>query len=147
MRKMIAVVALAAAALLPWVVEAKGGGKATVVPAGDLKWKDDPAHPGVQIAAVSGDPTKGAAKFFVKLPSGFAVGLHHHSADHFAAMISGTLVQNVDGQDQTLPPGSYFSYTGKKQHTTKCTDPAGCTIFVDAHGKWDVVEEKAAAKK
>jgi Domain of unknown function (DUF4437) len=148
-RKMIAVAAVAAAAFLPWVVEAKGGGKAVTVPAGDLKWKDAPgpdAPPGVQYAAVAGDPMKGAGKFFVKLPSGFSVGLHHHTADHFSVVVSGTVVQNVDGQDVTFPAGSYFSYTGKKQHTTKCTDPAGCIVFVDAHGKWDVVPEKTAAK-
>ncbi|MGZ6071067.1 MAG: DUF4437 domain-containing protein [Myxococcaceae bacterium] len=147
MRKTIAVVALAAAALLPWVVEAKGGGKSVNVPVGDLKWTDaGPETPGVQYAAVAGDPKKGAAKFFVKLPSGFSVGMHHHTADHFSVVVSGTLVQNVDGQDVTMPSGSYFSYTGKKQHTTKCTDPAGCILFVDAHGKWDVVPEKTAAK-
>jgi anti-sigma factor ChrR (cupin superfamily) len=143
---MIAVMALTAAALLPWAVEAKGGGKAVTVPAGDVKWKEDAEHPGVQYAPVAGDPMKGAAKFFIKLPSGFNVPLHHHSADHFGVVISGTFVQNVDGQDVTMPAGSYFSYTGKKQHTTKCTDPAGCLIFVDAHGKWDVVPEKTAAK-
>ena len=60
--------------------------------------------------------------------------------------MSGTMVFGVDGKDSTLPSGSYFSFTGKKQHTTKCTDPAGCIIFVDAHGKWDVVPEKPAAK-
>ena len=147
MRKMIAVVALAAAALLPWAVEAKGGGKAVTIPASDLKWKDaGPDTPGVQIAAVAGDPSKGAAKFFVKLPSGFSAPLHHHTADHAAVVVSGTVVQNVDGQDFTFTPGSYFAYTGKKQHTTKCTDPAGCIIFVDTHGKWDVVPEKTAAK-
>ena len=149
MRKTIAVAALAAAALLvPLVAAGKGGGKASVVPAGDLKWKDaGPGSPGVQYAAVAGDPMKGAAKFFVKLPSGFSAPLHHHTADHFSVVLSGTVVQNVDGQDVTLPAGSYFSHTGKKQHTTQCTDPAGCTLFVDAHGKWDVVPEKSAPKK
>ena len=147
MRKLIAVMALTAAALLPWVVEAKGGGKGVTVPAADLKWKDDADHPGVQYAAVAGDPMKGAGKFFIKLPSGFNVPLHHHTADHWGVVLSGTLVQNVDGQDATMPAGSFFSYTGKKQHTTKCTDAAGCLIFVDAHAKWDVVPEKPAAKK
>jgi len=147
-RKVIAVAVLAAAAFLPWAVEAKGGGKAVTIPAGDLKWKDGgpDAPPGVQYAAVAGDPMKGAGKFFVKLPSGFSAALHHHTADHFSVVVSGTLVQNVDGQDFTFPAGSYFSYTGKKQHTTKCTDPAGCVVFVDAHSKWDVVPEKTAAK-
>ena len=137
---------VAAALLVPLVVDAKDSGKAAFAPAGDLKWKDEPDHPGVQVAAVHGDPTKGAAKFFVKLPSGFAAPLHHHTADHFTVVVSGTMVFNVDGQDQTLPAGSFFSFTGKKQHTTKCTDPAGCMLFVDTHGKWDVVPEKTAAK-
>jgi anti-sigma factor ChrR (cupin superfamily) len=146
-RKTIAVAAVSLAALLPWMVEAKGGGKAVTVPVGDLKWKDaGPETPGVQYAAVAGDPMKGAGKFFVKLPSGFSVPLHHHTADHFAVVVSGTVVQNVDGQDHTFPPGSFFGYTGKKQHTTSCTDPAGCVIFVDAHSKWDVVPEKPAKK-
>jgi len=134
-RKTIVVGILAVAAfLVPLVAGAKGGGKAGNVAAGDLKWvsagKD---APDVQIAPVSGDPNKGASKFFVKLPPTFNVPLHHHSADHF-------------GVDQTLPAGSYFAYTGKKQHTTKCTDPAGCLLFIDAHSKWDVVPEKPAKK-
>jgi len=146
-RKMIGVVAVAAAALLPWVVEAKGGGKAVVVPVGDLKWVDAGTEtPGVQYAAVAGDPMKGAGKFFVKLPSGFSVGMHHHTADHFSVVVSGRMVFTVEGQAETRPAGSYWAYTGKKVHTTKCTDAAGCIIFVDAHGKWDVVPEKTAAK-
>ena len=147
MTRTVAKAAIVAAALLvPLVVGAKDSGKDNFAPAGDLKWKDDADHPGVQVAAVQGDPAKGAGKFFVKLPSGFSAGLHHHTADHAAVVVSGTVVQNVDGQDFTFTPGSYFAYTGKKQHTTKCTDPAGCIICGDTHGKWDVVPEKTAAK-
>ena len=101
----------------------------------------------MQYAAAAGDPMKGAGKFFVKLPSGFSVGMHHHTADHFSVVVSGTLVFRTSTvRTVTMPAGSYFSYTGKKQHTTKCTDAAGCILFVDAHGKWDVVPEKSAAK-
>jgi quercetin dioxygenase-like cupin family protein len=146
MTRTVAKAAIVAAALLvPMAVVAKDTGKDVFAPAGDLKWKDDPDHTGVQVAAVHGDPTKGAARFFVKLPSGFNVPLHHHTSDHFVVVTSGTMVLN-DGQDHTLPAGSYFTFTGKKQHTTKCTDPAGCTLFIDSHGKWDVVVEKTAAK-
>ena len=146
MTRTVARAAIVTAALLvPMAVAAKDTGKDVLTPAGDLKWKDDTTHPGVQIAAVHGDPAKGAARMFVKLPSGFDVPLHHHTADHFGVVISGTMVFN-DGQDHTLPAGSYFTFTGKKQHTTKCTDPAGCTVFIDSHGKWDVVPEKTAAK-
>lgn len=134
-----------AALLVPLAAGAKDSGKAVFAPAGDLKWSDIPNRPGVQIAPVQGNPNKGAARFFVKLPGNADVPLHHHTADHHVAVVSGTMVFN-DGQDHTLPAGSYFSFTGKKQHTTKCTDTAGCTLFVDSKGKWDVVEEKTAKK-
>jgi quercetin dioxygenase-like cupin family protein len=140
--KKIAVTGIAAAALvLSAAAVAKGGGAAVFAPAGDLKWGDVPDRPGVKLAAVQGDPNKGASHFFVKLPAGLSVALHHHTPDHYVAVVSGTLTLN-DGQDHTLPAGSYFSFTGKKQHTTKCNDGADCVLFVDARGKWDVVEEK-----
>jgi quercetin dioxygenase-like cupin family protein len=145
----IAVAAVSAALLVPSIAGAKDAKKAAtsvLVAPSDLKWMDTPESPGVQVAAVSGDPTKGPAHFFVKLPSGFSAPLHHHTADHYSVVISGTMVFNVDGKDTTLPAGSYFQFTAKKVHTTKCTDSAGCTIFVDARGKWDIVPEKTAAK-
>jgi len=146
MLKTIAMAGFVGAALLvPLTAGAKDSGKAVYAPAGDLKWADIPNRPGFQMAPVQGNPSKGAARFFVKLPGNAEVPLHHHTADHHVAVVSGTMVLN-DGQDHTLPAGSYFSFTGKKQHTTKCTDTAGCTLFVDSKGKWDVVEEKTAKK-
>jgi len=149
--KTIAVAAVVAAALLvPSIAGAKdakkGGPSPVLVAPSDLKWMDSPGNPGVQVAAVSGDPNKGPAHFFIKLPSTFSAALHHHTPDHYAVVMSGTMVFNVDGQDHTLPPGSYFQFLGKKTHTTKCTDAAGCMLFVDSRGTWDVVPEKTAAK-
>lgn len=95
---------------------------------------------------MKGDPAKGPAYFFVKLPAGFSVALHHHTADHYVVVVSGTMMFNVDGQDRTLPAGSYFAFTGKKQHTTKCVEGADCVLFLEAHSKWDVVPEPAAKK-
>jgi quercetin dioxygenase-like cupin family protein len=136
----IALAAVVGVALLvPAVVGAKdaakkGGGAAVIDPAGDLKWADVPDNPGVKIAAVQGDPNKGAARFFIKLPAGFTAPLHHHTPDHYVVVVAGTMVFNVDGKDNTLPAGSYFSF-------------AECVLYADAHGKWDVVPEKAPAPK
>ncbi len=149
MSRTIAVaVACSAVLLLASAAQAKdkGGGKAVLIPATDLKWTDVKDTPGVSVAAVSGNPDKGAAKMFIKLPAAFSAPLHHHSPDHSVVVVSGTIVMNVDGQDHTLPAGSYFSYTGKKQHTTKCTDAGPCVLYVDSHGKWDIVPEKVAGK-
>jgi quercetin dioxygenase-like cupin family protein len=140
-----------AALLLPaaaWAKEEakKGGGTAVFAPASDLKWADVPDRPGVKLAPIQGDPNKGASHFFVKLPAGTSVPLHHHTSDHYVVVVSGTMVLNVDGQDHSLPAGSAFSFTGKKKHTTRCAEGAECVLFVDSRGKWDVLEEKAPTK-
>jgi quercetin dioxygenase-like cupin family protein len=64
-------------------------------------------------------------------------------------VLSGTMVFTVDGKEYELPAGSYFSFIGKKQHTTKCEAGADCVLAVNARGKWDVIpeERKPAAKK
>ena len=76
----------------------------------------------------------------------FAAPLHHHTADHYVTVVSGTLILIVDGKENKLPAGSYFSFTGKAKHETKCDAGAECVLFVDARGKWDVVPEEAPKK-
>jgi quercetin dioxygenase-like cupin family protein len=151
--KISAVVALslAASAITPHAVAADSqkGGTAVLMPAGEIKWNDVAGFPGLKMAALQGDPAKGAHHAMMKLPAGFASPPHHHSSDHYVTVVSGTLVFTVDGKDTRLPPGSYFSYTGKKQHVTKCDAGADCVLSLDTRGKWDIVpeKEKAAAKK
>ena len=139
-----------ALAAFPVVTHAKGSGASVVTAAADLKWNDVPNFPGVKMAVASGNPDKGAAHFFINFSPGFAAPLHHHNTDHFATVVAGTVVLNIDGKDAKLPAGSYFSFTGKKPHTTKCDAGADCILFVDARGKWDVIPEatpKAEPKK
>jgi quercetin dioxygenase-like cupin family protein len=129
--------------------DAPKGGSAALIPTGDLKWSDVPGNPGVQLAVLEGDPAKGPHHSMIKLAGGFAAPLHHHSSDHYVTVVSGTLVLTVDGKDNKLAAGSYFSFKGKKQHVTKCEAGADCVLSVDSRGKWDVVPEgpKPAAKK
>jgi hypothetical protein len=49
-----------------------------------------------------------------------------------------------DGKEISLPAGSYFSFVGKKKHTTRCDAGADCVLFMDARGKWDVVPVETA---
>jgi len=150
MRNMIAVAmaaALTAATVAPIEAGAKGG-SATLTPAADMKWTDVEGFPGVKVAALQGDPAKGANHVMLKLPSGFSAPLHHHTADHYVTVVTGTLVLTVDGKETKLPPGSYFAFMGKKSHLTKCEAGADCTVFIDNRAKWDVVpEDKAAPAK
>ena len=125
------------------------GGTAVLIPASDLKWSDVAGFPGVKMAVVEGDPAKGPTHFMIRFAGGFAAPLHHHSSDHHVNVISGTVVLTVDGKENKLPAGSYFSFKGKKQHVTRCEAGADCLLAVDSRGKWDVIPEeaKAAGKK
>jgi hypothetical protein len=64
-------------------------------PAAELKWTDlDPAGaPGVQVATLWGNHTKGAFGAYFKLPAGFAVPLHTHTHDMKVIFVSGTYIQ------------------------------------------------------
>ncbi len=154
MKKIIAAafaMTLALAAFAPHAAEKDGkkGRNAVLVPASDIKWNDVSGFPGVQLAALQGDPAKGPHHSMLKFAGGFAAPLHHHSSDHYGTVVAGTLVLTVDGKENKLPAGSYFSFKGKKQHMTKCEAGADCVLSVDVRGKWDVVAEgaKPAAKK
>jgi quercetin dioxygenase-like cupin family protein len=143
--------ALAASAFAPFAVakDVKKGGSAVMIPASDLKWNDVPGFAGVKMAVMDGDPAKGPHHMMLKFAGGFAADLHHHSSDHYGTVVSGTLVLTVDGKENKLPAGSYFSFKGKKQHVTKCEAGADCVLSMDVRGKWDVVAPgaKPAAKK
>jgi len=118
-------------------------GDALLMPAATLKWADVPGFKGVKLATADGDPAKGASHFYLKFVAGFTAPLHHHSADHSGTVVSGTLVLGVDGKTSKLPPGSFFSFSHAKPHTTACLAGADCVLAMDARDKWDVVPEAA----
>jgi quercetin dioxygenase-like cupin family protein len=127
----------------------KSAGNGVFVTAADVKWNDIPGFPGLKMAVVDGDATKGPHHSMIKFTAGFAAPLHHHTSDHYVTVTAGTLVLNVDGEDHKLPAGSFFALTGKKKHVTTCEKGADCVLAIDCQGKWDVVpaEAKADSKK
>src|SRR4051812_12924161 len=122
--------------------KAKSGHAVLMMPA-DIKWADVPGAAGVQMAAVQGDPSKGGSHFFLKFTPGFSAPLHHHSADHYGTVVTGVMTLTLAGKETRLGPGSYWAFTGKAKHSTKCEAGADCVIFIDARSKWDVVPAKA----
>ena len=152
---------LAAAVLAQGAGEAKAksapkakAGAPIVMPAADLKWTDlDPTGaPGVKIADMWGDHTKGAFGAFVKFPAGFATPLHTHTNAFKIVIVSGTFVQVPDGKPEfRLGPGSYmWQPGGNYRHTTSCDKASDCVFFTQANGKFDlkpVEAAKAPAKK
>ncbi|HZL69640.1 MAG TPA: cupin domain-containing protein [Candidatus Limnocylindrales bacterium] len=119
------------------------------VPTANIKWSDVPGMADVQIAPLDGDPGKGPSHFFLKFAGGFAAPIHHHTANHFVTVVTGTLVLTIEGKEHRLPAGSYFSFSNKTKHTTRCETGKECILAMDVRGKWDVVldGDKAVMKK
>jgi quercetin dioxygenase-like cupin family protein len=117
------------------------GAPAEATPQASLKWTDA-GIPGVSTAQVRGEMAKGPSHFYLRYAGGFAAPRHHHSPDHYATTVSGTLVLVVDGREQRLGPGSYFAFTNKAVHSARCDGKQDCVMFIDARGPWDVVADK-----
>jgi anti-sigma factor ChrR (cupin superfamily) len=113
-----------------------------VKPAADLKWMDlDPTGaPGVKVADLWGDHTKGAFGAIFKLPAGFAAPLHTHTHDMKLVIISGTYIQAPEGKSEfRLNPGSYLMQPGGNyRHTTSCDKAADCVFFVESNEAFDL---------
>lgn len=115
---------------------------AVFMEAKDIKWEAVADFPGLQMAVVEGNSTKGAHHSFMKFDAGFSAPMHHHTPDTFVTVIKGDFVLTVDGVEHRLSPGSYFSFKKKQPHATMCAAGSECIIFVDARGKWDTIPEK-----
>ena len=122
-----------------------------VMPAADLKWSDlDPTGaPGVKIADLWGDHTKGAFGAFLKLPAGFAVPLHTHTHDIKVVIVSGTYIQVPEGKSEfRIGPGSYFMQPGGDyRHTTACDKASECVFFAESPGAFDLKVVEPAPKR
>jgi mannose-6-phosphate isomerase-like protein (cupin superfamily) len=139
--KRFTLVALSAALIAGASLMALAAGNAVVVAKADLTWKEL-GVPGLAAAQVSGDMTTGASRFFLKYPVGFVTPKHHHTADHYATVVSGTIILTVNGKDYTLGPGSYFALTGMAPHIAKVVGDEDTVFFIQADGAWDVVMEE-----
>jgi mannose-6-phosphate isomerase-like protein (cupin superfamily) len=122
-------------------VMAIGAGNSVVVPKSALNWKVL-NNAGVAAAPVSGDMQKGPSRFFLKYPVGLVTPMHHHTADHYVTLVSGTVTLTVNGKAHKLGPGSYFALTGKAPHMAKVEGNEAAVFFIQADGPWDVVMEK-----
>lgn len=136
----VRIMTLAASLIAASSVMALGAGASVVVASADLQW-NDMGIPGVAAAPVSGDMSKGASRFYLKYPVGFVSPNHHHTADHYVTVVSGTITLTVDGVEHKLGPGSYFALTGGMPHIAKVEGNEDAVFFIQADGPWDVVME------
>jgi anti-sigma factor ChrR (cupin superfamily) len=116
--------------------------------ASDLKWVDlDPTGaPGVKVADLWGDHTKGPFGAIFKLPAGFAAPLHTHTHEMKLVIISGNYLQAPEGKAEfALGPGSFLLQPGGNyRHTTSCDKASDCVFFVTSNGAFDLLPARPA---
>lgn len=100
----------------------------------------DGIHGEVQAAAAYGDSSRGAHGTFLRLPPQFASPLHTHSADYWAVVVAGVVVNGKPGSEEVpLPVGSYFFQKGGEPHITRCISPNECLVFLSQEAKYDFI--------
>jgi quercetin dioxygenase-like cupin family protein len=109
---------------------------AVVLPYGSIKWESaGEEFPGVQIAQLHGDMTKGAYAAYVKLPAGFGFPLHYHGNDQWGTVVSGTLIIGMEsGKEMRLGPGSYVYMPKGVRHSIAAGDE-GCVFLETSNEK------------
>jgi anti-sigma factor ChrR (cupin superfamily) len=119
-------------------------------PAANLKWADlDPTGaPGVKIADLWGDHTKGAFGAMVQFPAGFSTPMHTHTNAFRIVIVSGTFLQTPEGKSEVrLGPGSYlYQPGGSYKHVTGCDKASDCVFLTESTGKFDLIPVEGAAK-
>ena len=69
--------------------------------------------------------------------------LHNHTADYFAVVIEGVVVNTQPGNaDVPLRVGSYYFQKGRENHVTKCISDTDCLLFIYQPDKFDYVPAK-----
>jgi quercetin dioxygenase-like cupin family protein len=135
-----------AATSAPKTKAAKG---AVLMPAASMKWTElDPNAPGVMIANLWGDHTKGAFGALNKFPAGWSAPLHTHTHDMRAVVVSGTWIHTPEGKPEVrLGPGSYFMQPGGSyRHVSACDKASECVVFIESNGAFDMKPVEAAKK-
>jgi quercetin dioxygenase-like cupin family protein len=113
--------------------------RAVMRTASEMKWVDIPDAKGAQQAVVFGNVEKGPHGAFVKFAAGTEVPLHTHTAASRSVVITGTMMEGLEGQrPKELGPGSYFYLPGDLKHTTACKAGAECVIYTDWSGAFDL---------
>jgi quercetin dioxygenase-like cupin family protein len=89
---------------------------------GDLRWSESPRAPGVQTAALAGDPTKPEPYVFrAKYPPNTVNRPHHHPGNEEITVLAGTLyfgfgLSMEPEATRALPPGSYIAVPARAWH-------------------------------
>lgn len=101
------------------------------------------------MAAIEGDPTKGAYFGYLKLPANFTSPPHAHTNDYWGVLVQGKMTHwaangGSEASAKKLNVGDLTHMPGKVEHISKCYPGAECIIAMMQKGKSDFIPSKTA---
>ena len=104
----------------------------------DLKWTALPDRPGMQVALLSGDPTKGPYTQMRKVLAGTDNPLHSHSSEIKNVIISGAWYTGANAASaKDFGPGSIVMMPAGWVHVSGCRAGSDCVFYQEGKGKFD----------
>ncbi len=139
MKKLVTVLLLAGAVLVPICFSGDRTPSAHPMTASQLQWGPAPdAFPaGAQMAVLDGNPMQGGFVVRVKTPDGYVIPPHWHPAVERVTVISGNLKLGMgnrfqEAQMQNLGPGSFVSLPAEHRHYVKSSGESVIQVQSDA---------------
>ena len=99
----------------------------------------EPVIEGVEVASVIGDHKSGPHGTFVRLAPGVRLPLHHYDQPLAGVVVAGNLAHPVPGNpdsQQTLGPGSLFSFAANEPHETNNVGDGFALFFIFQEHPW-----------
>ena len=147
----VAATGLAAAALVYGTAELIAAADVAKTPLmvafADLKWTALPDGPGMQSAALSGDPAVGPYTRMRRVPAGTDNPLHAHSSEITNVIITGVLYTGIDkASAKDFGPGSVVRMPADWVHVSGCRAGSDCVFYQDGKGRFDYKPSAPPAK-
>lgn len=100
------------------------------------------ASPGVSIAPIWGDQTKGAHATYTKFAAGQDNGWHTHTNDTWIVGIKGAYLYKDDDGEKRVGPGVFLRVPGGHKHWSGGDKKEGALFYEESSGKFDLIPAK-----
>lgn len=126
---------LAVLAALSWAGEPAAP---VVRQAAAVDWKASGSlPPGAEYHLVYEDPRTHGVQALVRMPNGYSLPPHSHSADETILVLKGKLVLGFGGKEQTLTAGGFAVIPGGTVFTLESAGFGGAQFFSSFNGPYD----------
>ncbi len=91
-----------------------------------------------EITILHVDPETHATQLMIRVPAGFHVARHWHTANETHTVVSGTFVMDDHGRRVALDAGSFNYMPSHMVHEAWTNPGEGALLFITVDGAWDI---------